>query len=66
MNVVLLSSATTHAEITVHSYKNGLSDICKNGRSNLVRMDSYLETYGLLKNTLSMFCAYDAWKRTIA
>ena len=23
---------STHAEITIHSYKNGMSEICKNGK----------------------------------
>ena len=32
---------STHAVITVNTYKNGMSDICKNGQSIYVRMDSY-------------------------
>ena len=40
---------STHAETTVHSYKNLLSDICKNGQYILVRMDSYFRVNGDLR-----------------
>ena len=40
---------STHAEITIHSYKNGLSEICKNGQSILVRMDRYFRVSGDLR-----------------
>ena len=52
---------STHAEITIHSYKNGLSEICKNGQSILVRMDCYVSTHAKImihsyKNGLSEIC----------
>ena len=40
---------STHAEIIVHSYKNGLSNIFKNGQSILVRIDSYFRVTGDLR-----------------
>ena len=33
----------------IQSYKNGLSEICKNGQSILVRMDSYFRVSGDLR-----------------
>ena len=41
---------STHTEIIVLSYKNGLSEICKNGQSILLRMDSYFRASGYLQH----------------
>ena len=60
----------THAEIIVHCYKNGLSNICKNEPSTLVRMDNYFRVSGdkqviVYIRWTYIQCIYDAWKRKI-
>ena len=40
---------STHADITIHSYKNGLSEVCKNVQSIFVRMDRYFRVGGDLR-----------------